>query len=138
MAYTGADIEIGFDDDVDLEIVKAFAVRLRELRGRKHVTQARLADMIGKTGSVIGKFERGESIPKFSTVCKIAHVLNVPLSYFSCFDDYDKHATDEDQTLVLLKQCISDLDSKDKNKLVAIAHILAADNDDHGFLKNLP
>lgn len=125
MAYTNIDIEIGFDDFVDMRIAKEFSVRLKDIRDKKHITQTKLAEMIGKTGSVIGKFERGESIPKFSTVCKIAHVLQVPLSYFSCFDDYDSVITEEDHDWVLLKQYLSELNEIDKGKLVEIARILA-------------
>jgi len=51
--------------------------RLREVRESKLVTQAELAAKAGVSEATIVRVEHGQSMPRFSTIRKLARALNV-------------------------------------------------------------
>jgi transcriptional regulator with XRE-family HTH domain len=51
--------------------------RLREVRERRFVTQAELADRTGIARATLSRLENGEQRPRISTVRKIADALGV-------------------------------------------------------------
>ncbi|MCP4481396.1 MAG: helix-turn-helix transcriptional regulator, partial [bacterium] len=59
----------------------AFADRLSLIRKQKKIRQADLGKLIGTSGDIIGKYERGENIPSIGVAIKIADVLGVTLDY---------------------------------------------------------
>lgn len=58
-----------------------FAIRIKELRESKNLTQAELANLIGVGVSTIGMWESTKRIPSAKT-------LNKLLDYFNCSLDY--------------------------------------------------
>ena len=58
-----------------------FAIRIKELRETKNLTQAELANVIGVGVSTIGMWESTKRIPSAKT-------LNKLLDYFNCSLDY--------------------------------------------------
>ena len=60
-------------------IVGRLVQRLRKRAGK---TQEMLARDLGITYQQLGKYERGESGFRFTTVCRIAGLLGVPVSLF--------------------------------------------------------
>lgn len=60
----------------------SFAARLRMLRSqRPDITQDRLADSVGVSQNAIGKWERGESVPRIDALRKICDVYGVSADY---------------------------------------------------------
>lgn len=59
---------------------KMFADKLKELRKKKGVTQAQLADAIYVSRSLIAKFETGASYPNKDTLEKIALYFGISVS----------------------------------------------------------
>ena len=57
--------------------------RIREERIKRGMTQKKLGDDIGVSGSYIGKIERGECLPSVRAVREICITLNVSLDYIA-------------------------------------------------------
>ncbi len=51
------------------------------LRKKKGLSQAELGKMIGTSGDVIGRYERGDISPSIEAVAKIADALEVSVDY---------------------------------------------------------
>lgn len=60
--------------------------RLRELRG--NITQTQFAKNIGVTAGNYSKWERGETIPDYKTLIRIANYHNVSLDYLTGRTNY--------------------------------------------------
>jgi len=56
-----------------------FHQRLRLLRSDRKLTQARVAELLGVSPRVYTRWEKGDAVPLFATVVKIADILNVTL-----------------------------------------------------------
>lgn len=79
----------------------AFADRLSFARKQKKIRQADLGKMVGTSGDIIGKYERGENTPSIEVAAKIADALGVTLDYLIKDGEYEQ--IDED-TLKRLKE----------------------------------
>ena len=55
--------------------------RINSLRKQKKLSQAALGKLIGTSGDVIGRYERGDMIPSIEVVLKIANALEASLDY---------------------------------------------------------
>lgn len=93
----------------------AFADRLAFARKQKKMKQSDLGKMVGTSGDIIGKYERGENVPSIDVATKIADALGVTLDYLVKDGEYEQIDND---TLKKLK-AIQELDSDTK------AHIFA-------------
>ena len=54
-----------------------FANRIIELRKQKGISQKELGDMLGVSNKAVSKWENGESMPKTSTMLKLAEILGI-------------------------------------------------------------
>ena len=61
------------------EILKAFGARVKSMRKAKAITQANLAESIGKTRYAIQRLEAGNVDPSYHYVCELAKELDIPL-----------------------------------------------------------
>lgn len=59
----------------------AFGDNMMLLRKKKGISQADLGKMIGTSGDVIGRYERGDITPSIEAVSKIADALEVSVDY---------------------------------------------------------
>ena len=57
-----------------------FSERLKSLRQQSSITQAKLADDLNVTKSLISMYESGQRLPSFEMLEAIADYFNVPLS----------------------------------------------------------
>ena len=57
--------------------------KIAKARKDKGLTQAELGNATHVTFQAVSKWERGESVPDFGTICDLAKVLGVPITYFS-------------------------------------------------------
>lgn len=72
----------------------AFSDRLAFARKQKKIRQADLGKLVGTSGDIIGKYERGENIPSIDVAAKIADALGVTLDYLIKDGEYD-HVDEE-------------------------------------------
>ena len=59
-----------------------YGEKIAYLRKSKGMTQEELGKVLNVTYQAVSKWERGESLPDFSTMSQIAKYFQVPLSYF--------------------------------------------------------
>lgn len=69
------------------------SLRLKEARTMKKLTQQQLGMLLGldpNNGSArINQYERGKHEPDYDTLKRIAGLLDLPVSYFYCEDDFE-------------------------------------------------
>jgi len=58
-----------------------FGDNMMLLRKKKKLSQAALGNLIGTSGDVVGRYERGDIKPSIDVVVKIADVLEVSVDY---------------------------------------------------------
>ncbi|WP_086018838.1 helix-turn-helix domain-containing protein [Sinorhizobium fredii] len=61
-----------------MSLSATFGTNLRNHRKAKHLTQDKLAEMVGLSSEMISKIERGIAAPSFSTIERLTEVLEVP------------------------------------------------------------
>ncbi|WP_158857333.1 helix-turn-helix domain-containing protein [Lunatibacter salilacus] len=89
----------------------AFSDRLAFARKQKKIRQADLRKLVGTSGDIIGKYERGENIPSIDVAAKIADSLGVRLDYLVKDGEYERI---DNETLKKLKE-IQNLDPENKS-----------------------
>ena len=72
------------------------AVIIRNARKRAALTQAELAERLGKSQSEIGRWERGEVLPSFETLERIVAACGLELAAhtYNADDSYEAHISD--------------------------------------------
>jgi transcriptional regulator with XRE-family HTH domain len=85
-------------------------------RKQKKIKQADLGKLVGTSGDIIGKYERGENIPSIEVAAKIADALGVTLDYLVKEGEYQQI---DNATLKRLKE-IEKLDPGTKTKVFDI------------------
>lgn len=65
----------------------SYGEKIAELRKNSGMTQATLGAKLNVTYQAVSKWERDESVPDFATMCKIAKLFDVPLTYFENADN---------------------------------------------------
>lgn len=68
----------------------SFGNRITALRKAKHLNQKELGVLIGKTGDIVSKYERGHMEPLIGIAAKFAEVLEVSLDYLVRGIEVDK------------------------------------------------
>ncbi len=58
-----------------------FASRLKQVRAEKNIKREVIAEKIGTSSAIIGRYERGERTPSVDIAKKIAEALDVSLDY---------------------------------------------------------
>ena len=94
----------------------AFADRLSFARKQKKIRQADLGKMVGTSGDIIGKYERGENTPSIEVASKIADALGVTLDYLVKDGEYEQV---DKETLKRLKE-IQKMTPENKNHVFAL------------------
>ena len=94
----------------------AFADRLSFARKQKKIRQADLGKMVGTSGDIIGKYERGENTPSIEVAAKIADALGVTLDYLIKDGEYEQI---DEETLKRLKE-IQKLSPENKSHVFAL------------------
>lgn len=62
-------------------VMVKFGERLKAARTAKHMSQQKLADVIGKSLNTVGLYERGLRQPSLETLCLLADTLDVSCDY---------------------------------------------------------
>jgi transcriptional regulator with XRE-family HTH domain len=90
--------------------------KIQKLRKERDWSQKQLAEMIGTSGPIIGRYERGEMIPSVEVAKKLADSFKVTLDYL--VDDTDSVADIKDKVMLQRLTDIEKLDQKDKTTIV--------------------
>lgn len=93
-----------------------FADRLSFARKQKKIRQADLGKMVGTSGDIIGKYERGENTPSIEVASKIADALGVTLDYLVKDGEYEQV---DKETLKRLKE-IQKMTPENKSHVFAL------------------
>ncbi|MBY0573684.1 MAG: helix-turn-helix domain-containing protein [Undibacterium sp.] len=98
------------------EVLEGFALRLRELRKQKNLSQTQLGQLAALHYTHIGRFERGASRPSGDTLKRLADALGVSSDYLleGAIDDVAK-AHFADRELLKQFQEVEHLPEEDKN-----------------------
>lgn len=83
--------------------------RLERLLNERGITPYRLAKDLGISQSSLSEWKRGNSIPKYERLVKIAAYFNVPVSYLTGRDDDDAN---EGTNEMLLEQLMTRVKEK--------------------------
>jgi transcriptional regulator with XRE-family HTH domain len=75
---------------------------VRHHRERVGLTQAELADRIGKALETVGSIERGKSAPSFETLNDLSEALGVPVREFFGAGSYEAKAGRNDPLVRLI------------------------------------
>lgn len=84
--------------------------RITELRKRKNWSQSELAEAIGVSRDIIGKYQRNENSPSVEMAVKIAKAFDIPIDYLL---GEGKHATYSKDTVKRIEE-IEAMDDKTK------------------------
>lgn len=71
------------------DIFMAFSERLAYARKQKKIKQVDLGKLVGTSGDIIGKYERGENTPSIEVAARIADALGVTLDYLVKDGEYE-------------------------------------------------
>lgn len=93
-----------------------FADKLSLARKQKKIRQADLGKLVGTSGDIIGKYERGENTPSIEVATKIANALGVTLDYLVKDGEYEEV---DKETLKRLKD-IQKMSPENKNHVFAL------------------
>lgn len=99
--------------------------RITELRKEKGWSQKRLAEMIGTSGPIIGRYERGEMTPSVEVAKRLAESFGVTLDYL--VDDANSVADIKDKAMLQRLTDIERLDQEDKKTIVHVIDIFLRD-----------
>jgi len=92
-----------------------FAIRLRQLRKQKNLSQSELAKIVGVHYNHIGRYERGSSNPSADALGKLAEALGVSTDYLLDGSNEDAAKADfEDRELLRQFQQVEKLPEEDK------------------------
>ncbi len=69
--------------------MRSFAIRVKELRNEKGITQKELAEAVQVNQSMITRWEKDECEPTASAIIKIADYFNVSTDYLLGRNDFD-------------------------------------------------
>lgn len=96
--------------------------RLTEIRKQKGLSQAALGKIIGTSGDVIGRYERGDIKPSIEVVLNIAQALEVSLDYL-----VGQTAMEIDQQALSRLEDISNLPEEEKGIIYKVVDSLLRD-----------
>lgn len=99
--------------------------KIQKLRKEKGWSQKDLAQMIGTSGPIIGRYERGEMTPSVEVARKLAESFKVTLDYL--VDDTDSVADIKDKAMLQRLTDIEKLDQEDKKTIVHVIDSLLRD-----------
>ena len=103
----------------------AIGDKIQMLRKRQGWSQQRLAKLIGTSGPIIGRYERGEMTPSVEVAKKLANTFGVTLDFL--VDDTGKTAEIKDKAMLKRIMEIQALDTEDQKTIVHVLDSLLRD-----------
>ena len=103
----------------------AIGDKILKLRKDRKLSQQKLAKLIGTSGPIIGRYERGEMVPSVEVAGKLADVFDVTLDYL--VDNTGKVAEIKDKVMLKRLTDVEQLDEEDKNTILKVVDSLLRD-----------
>ena len=103
----------------------AIGDKVQALRKQHGWSQQQLAKMIGTSGPIVGRYERGEMTPSVEVAKKLAGTFDVTLDFL--VDDTGKTAEIKDKAMLQRIMEIQALDSEDQKTIVHVLDSLLRD-----------
>ncbi len=103
----------------------AIGDKILKLRKDRKLSQQKLAKLIGTSGPIIGRYERGEMVPSVEVAGKLADVFDVTLYYL--VDNTGKVAEIKDKVMLKRLTDVEQLDEEDKNTILKVVDSLLRD-----------
>ena len=101
------------------------AKRLHDLRKEKGLSQPELGQLIGTSGAIIGRYERGEMNPSVDVAKKLANALEVTLDYLVTNKTLPRALQDKD--MMQRWQQVDSLGQNDKERILFVIDSLVRD-----------
>jgi len=98
--------------------IAVFPRRLQQLRKERGWSQPELAKMIGTSGTIIGRYERGDMTPSIEVARKLAEVFQVTLDYL--VSEHDLPEILKDQEMLDRWRNLGELSSEDKERILSV------------------
>jgi transcriptional regulator with XRE-family HTH domain len=99
--------------------------KILRLRKEKKWSRKKLADMIGTSGPVLGRYERGEITPSVEVAKKMANAFGVTLDYL--VDETGSVAEVTSKEMLARITEIDHLDQEDKKTIIQVIDSLLRD-----------
>jgi transcriptional regulator with XRE-family HTH domain len=99
--------------------------RIIKLRKEHGWSQNELAKMVGTSGPIVGRYERGEMMPSVEVAKKLADAFGTTLDYL--VDDTGKQAEIKDKAMLTRIVEIEQLDQEDKKTILHVIDSLLRD-----------
>jgi transcriptional regulator with XRE-family HTH domain len=114
----------------------SFADRLKELRKKKGISQAELADLIEVHFTQVSQYERGETKPNAEAMAKLARALDTTVDYLmSGTTDNLMQEVGLDKELVSRFKQVQDLPTEEKRTVLSLLDAFIAKTKIQGFLQ---
>jgi transcriptional regulator with XRE-family HTH domain len=103
----------------------AIGDKIQGLRKQHGWSQQQLAQKIGTSGPIVGRYERGEMTPSVEVAKKLADTFDVTLDFL--VDDTGKTAEIKDKAMLRRLMEIQALDTEDQKTIVHVLDSLLRD-----------
>ena len=107
------------------EKIQGFAKRLFELRKTKGWSQPEIGKMIGTSGAIIGRYERGEMTPSIEVAKKLADVFTVTVDHL--INDKEVSNLLQDKSMLDRWQAMNTLESDERERILSVMDSLLRD-----------
>jgi len=107
------------------EIQTLFAKRLHDLRRLKGWSQPEVGKLIGTSGAIIGRYERGEMTPSIEVAKKLAEAFAVTLDYL--VSQQDQPHLVQDSSMLERIRAIGELAPDERERLLYVVDGLLRD-----------
>lgn len=103
----------------------ALGDKLLKLRKDRKLSQEKLAKLIGTSGPIIGRYERGEMVPSVEVAGKLADVFGVTLDYLA--DDTGRVAEIKDKDMLKRLTDMERLNAEERTIILKVMDSLLRD-----------
>lgn len=102
-----------------------FGEKILKLRKEQGWSQQELAKMVGTSGPIIGRYERGEMVPSVEVAKKLADVFAITLDYL--VDESGKVSELKDRSMLERLTEVEHLDDADRQIILKVVDSLLRD-----------
>lgn len=102
-----------------------FGKRLHELRKQRGWSQPEVGRMVGTSGAIIGRYERGEMTPSIEVARKLAAALAVTVDYLISEDDLPEVL--RDRRMLARWLALDEIPAEDRDRILSVVDGLIRD-----------
>lgn len=102
-----------------------FGRKIQQLRKENKMSQPELAKFVGTSGTIIGRYERGEITPSIEVARKLAEVFNVTVDYLVAEKDIPKLL--KDQSMINRLSALESIPNEDRDRILFVVDGLIRD-----------